>query len=468
MAYQEALHKMKRDLSIELKRWVASSRRKPLILRGARQVGKSWFIRELGKEFKYFIEINFERHPVISDFFQGNLDVKEITKNISNYFKIKIIPGETLLFFDEIQECPRAITALRYYYEDMPELHVVSAGSLLEFELRKISIPVGRVNFIYVYPLSFGEFLTASGNDSLRKMLLENGLNKIPNPFHEKLLKEVRDYTLTGGMPEVVDSFIKEGHFEDCLNIQTDILQTFRSDFNKYARKSQIKYLDQVFSSIPLQLGSKFKYSKITNDIKSVFFREALDLLEMAGIVYRVYHSSSNGIPLGAEVDNSKFKVLFFDVGLAQRLMNLDYRNFILKPDIFQINNGTIAELFTGLELVAYSNYREKANLHYWHREARSSNAEVDYTITLNSHIVPVEVKSGTTGRMKSLKIFMESKKSKLGIKISEYPFSLDQSIQSIPFYGIESLIKSASDRETRPWGFYSRSLHRQNNDRKK
>lgn len=433
---------MKRDLLEKLKLWAEKKEHKPLILRGPRQVGKSWLVQELGKEFDNFVEINFEMMPEIEVFFNGNLHPEELIKDISNYTKQKIIPGKTLLFFDEIQQVPKAITALRYFYEKMPELHVIAAGSLLEFELKNISIPVGRVSFMYVYPLSFGEFLTAVGSDNLRNLINENNWKELAKPFHDNLLKELRRYCVIGGMPEVVKKYVETSDLEECMNIQSDVIQTYISDFNKYAKDSQIKYLSKVFDSVPHQIGEKFKYSAVDKNVKSTFFGDALNLLEMAGVVYKVYHTSSNGIPLGAEANLSRFKVLFFDVGLAQRILGLDYKSLLINPDISQINNGAIAELFVGLELITYGNDREKPSIHYWHREARSSNAEIDYVISLNGKIIPVEVKSGTTGSMKSLQLFLNLKKSDLGLKISSYNYSFEKGVQSIPFYGIENLMR--------------------------
>ena len=434
---------MKRDISQVLLDWKAGSNRKPILMRGARQVGKSWLARELGKTFPSYVEVNFERNPEICGLFQGGLEPRSLCRSLADYLGKEIIAGKSLLFLDEIQNCPRAITALRYFYEEMPELHVISAGSLLEFELRNISIPVGRIHFIQVYPLSFAEFLEAGGNGRMRNMLLENRYVPLQKPFHEKLLSEVKTYCITGGMPEVVQNHVNGAGLEKCLEIQTDMLHTLRSDFHKYARESQLKYMEQVFNSIPLQLGGKFKYSRISQDTRSKFYREALTLLEMAGLAYKVYHSSANGIPLGAEMNPDKFKVLLFDIGLAQRLMKTDYKSLLLKTDLLQVNHGTMAELFVGLELIAYTDFRQNPSLFYWHREAKSSNAEVDYVISSNERIIPVEVKSGTTGRMKSLRLFMEQKKSGTGIRICASAFALEQNIQSIPLYAIEALIKN-------------------------
>jgi predicted AAA+ superfamily ATPase len=433
---------IKRDLQEHLKKWKNDPRRKPILMRGARQVGKSWLARELSKEFDNFVEINFERRPELCTFFQGNIEPAEIVNGLANYFGVKITYGKTLVFLDEIQVCPRAILALRYFHEELPQLHVISAGSLLEFELRNISVPVGRLNVVYVYPLSFSEYLGAAGKENLRQMLLENRNKPFPEPLHNQLSREVITYTLLGGMPEVIADYLEFGQLERCRDIQTDLLETYKSDFHKYARKHQIKYLEKVFDSVSLQMGNKFKYSNVSRDIKSRELGEALEMLEMAGVVYKVYHSSSNGIPLKAESDPKKFKVLFFDVGLAQRMLKLDFRSFLLNPDISKVNNGAIAELLAGLELIAYQNFRERAELFYWHREAKSSNAEVDYVTTIGSKIVPIEVKSGSKGSMKSLRAFIETKNSEFAVKISGFNYSEFENVRTTPFYGIESMIK--------------------------
>ncbi|MCK4764242.1 MAG: ATP-binding protein [Candidatus Aminicenantes bacterium] len=435
---------MKRDVLDYLKEWKTDPKKKPILLRGARQVGKSWLAREAGKEFENFVEINFEKNPELCSFFAGNLDPERITNNLSNYLRQKIMPGKTLLFFDEIQSCPRAILALRYFYEDYPQLHVISAGSLLEFELRKISFPVGRVQFIYVYPLSFAEYLTAAGKHNLREMLLENNFEPLPEALHNQLNREMRNYTLIGGMPEVAANFLEHGELAKCLNIQTGLIETYRSDFHKYARRHQVKYIRKVFEAVPVQLGNKFKYANVSRDIKSRELGDALEMLEMAGIVYKVYHSSANGIPLRAEMDEKKFKVLFVDVGLAQRLLKADHKPLLLDPDISRINDGAIAELLTGLELIAYQNFREKPGIYYWHREARASNAEIDYAASMGGRIVPIEVKSGSKGKMRSLQVFMESKKSRFGVKVSGFNFSFFENVLTVPFYGLEALMKRA------------------------
>ena len=435
---------MHRDLLIILNEWVLDEQRKPLILRGARQVGKSWLVKKLGKQFNNFIEINFDRNPELATLFEQTVEPHKLIKLLSNYFDIKIIPGKTLLFLDEIQNCRRAITSLRYFYEEMPNLHVIAAGSLLDFELNKISIPVGRISFLYVYPLSFGEFLSALGKENLREMIIGNGYKELPELFHNQLISFTGIYSFIGGMPEVVQRYIDIGDLKKCMEIQSDILQTYKKDFSKYAKKYQLKYLEKIFTSIPLQTGTKFKFVSVSREHKSKDLLEALDMLCMAGVANIVHHSSSNGVPVHSEIDIKKFKVFFFDVGLAQRILNLDFRPLMLNPDISQTNNGAIAELFAAQELTAYSNPREEYHLHYWHREAKSSNAEIDFVLEQNGTVIPVEIKNGPIGKMRSLKLFMESKNAVCGIKISTYPFSFFSNVQSVPFYGIEILSNSS------------------------
>ena len=429
---------MERDALIDLRKWIDSENRKPILLRGARQVGKTWIIRRLGEEFDHYLELNLEERPQISQLFTMDLDPHRIVRELSAYLGEEIIPGKTLLFFDEIQAQPKAITALRYFYEKLPELHVIAAGSLLEFELERVSFPVGRVEFYYLYPMSFGEFLSALGKEPIREMIQAE--ENLPSPFHEQLKDLFRDYTILGGMPAVLDTYVKNQNIEACRRIQTIIIETYLADFPKYSGKYQIKYLRTVFSNAPIQLGRKFKYSNVSTLYKSRELKEALELLEKASLLHRVYHSSANGAPLHAEQDDRKFKVIFFDTGLALNLLNVPLRDFFGNYDISLINEGAIAEQIVGQELVAGTERDRKPRLYYWHREAKSSNAEVDYLLTRGSDIVPVEVKRGATGRIRSLQIFLEEKKSASGIVISNRSARRDGRMQYVPFYGIEKL----------------------------
>ncbi len=435
---------MDRDIYKELLQWKNNMNRKPLLLRGARQVGKSWLIRRLGQEFDNFIEINFEEHPEVKVFFEKSLEPNQILINLSNYFGLRITPGKTLVFFDEMQICPRAITSLRYFYEKMPELHLAGAGSLIEFALREISVPVGRIEFIYVYPMNLGEFLVAAGRRDLREMLIGNGLKPIPGPLHKLLLEHLRDYVLVGGMPQAVSSFIETKNFLECSKIHSSLIETFRADFAKYAKLSQIKYIRTVFDAIPGEAGKKIVFKNISEHGRGRDIGEALDILEMAGLAYKVYHSSSNGIPLGAEKDFRKFKALFFDTGLALKILGLNLREFILNPDIMLVNKGSVAELLSGLEIISYSDFHSKPEIYYWHREAKASCAEIDYVISKNNRVVPVEIKSGSEGKMHSMHLFLSEKKcAEKGLRIYSGDFSQNVNFDSIPLYAIEGWLKN-------------------------
>jgi predicted AAA+ superfamily ATPase len=435
---------MDRDIYNELIHWKNEKKRKPLLLRGARQVGKSWLVRRLGQEFENFLEINFEEHPEVKVFFEKSIEPNQIIANLSNYFGIQILPGKTLVFFDEIQICPRAISSLRYFYEKIPELHLIGAGSLIEFALSEISVPVGRIEFIYVYPMNFGEFLVASGRRDLREMLFGNGFNQISEPVHKLLLEHLRDYLLVGGMPQAVSSFIETKNFKECSKIHSSLIETFRADFAKYAKLSQIKHIRTVFDAVPGEAGKKFVFSNIFEHGRGRDIGEALDILEMAGLVYKVYHSSSNGIPLGAEKDTGKFKTLFFDTGLSLKILGIDLREFILNPDIMLVNKGALAELLAGLEIISYSDFHSKPEIYYWHREARASCAEIDYVIPKNNRVVPVEVKSGSDGKMYSMHLFLNEKKpAGKGLRIYSGYFSKNINFDSIPLYAIEGWMKN-------------------------
>lgn len=427
---------MKRDLFAELLEWKKHPLRKPLILRGARQVGKSWLIQELGKTFASFVEINFEKEKDAATLFKDNINLPELLERLSIYKGKKIVPGETLLFLDEIQESENAIKTLRYFKEELPELHVVAAGSLIEFALEDVGLPVGRVQFMYLYPLSFGEFLTALGRDDLRGYVRSQNVEKA---IHDQLLDLLKNYMWLGGLPAVVSSWL---NFKDAglaHETQDEIIQAYRQDFSKYARLRQIPHVARVFDSIPAQLGNKFKYSRVESEVKVQPVKNALTLLEKAGIAIPAYHTSGQGLPLGADKDEKKFKVFFFDIGLAQRILGLDLKKWVIS-DLKVINIGAVAEQLVAQEFLAYSSPKNKEELFYWQRESPSSNAEVDLLAVKDNMVVPIEVKSGLKGGMKSMQMFLNTHlNSKYGLKISEQNFSSHGNIREVPLYGIEA-----------------------------
>lgn len=433
---------MEREIEQELKKWKMSPIRMPLIMRGARQVGKSFIVEKFGKEqFKTLVTINFEIEPSFSSLFE-TLNPSEIIAQIEIKKKLSIIPGETLLFLDEIQYAPKAIMALRYFKEKLPELHVIAAGSLLEFALHdhKFSFPVGRVEFLYLRPLSFYEYLSNQKETRLLEILEKTSLDSpVPSLIHEHALELFKKYILIGGMPAVVDLFLKSDSYLQCQRLQEFLLQTYRNDFGKYATKTQHVYLQKFFEKAPHVVGQHFKYVHVDRDSRSRDLKVALEQLCWAGIINRIHATSASGIPLMAQINENKFKLLFLDVGLLQCVHQIDYE-VILKEDITQINSGALAEQFVGQELLAYAKFYENKQLFYWVREAKSATAEVDFVITIDSKIVPIEVKAGTTGQLKSLREFMKEKKSPIGIRISQQPLSLYDNILSVPFYLIRQL----------------------------
>ncbi|MFA6527003.1 MAG: AAA family ATPase [Candidatus Babeliales bacterium] len=431
---------MKRIVDAYLTQWKNDSSRKPLLLRGARQVGKTHAVRELGKTFDHFVEINFERSPRALAIFDNekSLDPKRILQDIFALHDEKIIPGSTLLFFDEIQIAPRAITALRYFYEEMPELHVIAAGSLLDFAIEKIGIPVGRVRSLYMYPLSFIEFLGALGKKGSVEQLLELSGNEYSSGVHADLLDMVGKYLAVGGMPEAVNQWVKTGNINECLIVHQDIIDTYQQDFGKYARVSQIDHVASVFASIPFQLGGKFKYTAIDGDYRKRELAPAMDLLKTAGIVHQVFHTAAQGIPLGAEADTSFYKALLMDVAISQKILGLETGSWIIEPLQAFTNKGAIVEVFVGQEMLAYADPQQRAQLYYWQRMAKNSAAEVDYLLQDQEAIVPIEVKSGYGSTLKSLHMFLEMHaRAKYGVRFSVQNVSVHDRVHSYPLYAV-------------------------------
>jgi uncharacterized protein len=437
---------MKRLIDKELNKWKKAPSRKILLIRGTRQIGKTYSIRQLGSTFKNYIEINFEENKDIKEFFLGSLNPEMICKKISAVFSMPIVPGETLLFFDEIQECPEALSALRFFYEKAPDLHVIAAGSLLEFALEKIpSYGVGRIQSLFMYPMSFDEFLIANNEEGLLELKnISDPKNPLDNLFHHKLVDYLKMFYLTGGMPESVKEYLQSGDILKSQKILDGLIESIKDDFAKYKNRSPVKRLEEVYNSISLQGGSKFVYSRIDSSSSHAPLKDALDLLIQAGLAYKVYHTSARGIPLGAQVKLKKFKVIPHDIGIHQRLLGLNAADIVKAENVMLINKGNIAEIFTGLELIKNASPYSRAALYYWHKEKRGSNAEVDYIIQKAGNIVPIEVKSGTQGKMQSMRIFMEERKLTGGIRVSLEPFSSYDNIDVVPLYAISNIIKES------------------------
>lgn len=443
---------MKRHIQKELERWKDSPVRCPLIVRGARQVGKSWSITDFGrKNFKSVVIADFEKRPELKNCFH-TLEPKLMIDRLEFYLKQSIRAGETLLFFDEIQLCPRALTALRYFKEEMPELHVISAGSLLEFVLNdeEFSFPVGRVEFLFMRPLSFLEFLTAINEQNTINLLKTINLN---NPIdlntHRNLLQHVRSFFQIGGMPEVVRTFTETHSYDLCKQILDRQIESFKQDFGKYAKNANPEQLKQLFQKIPELVGLHFKYSKIdphsSNPARD--YKVALRQLEWAGLINQVYDTNANGMPLQAEVNDKKFKLFLLDIGLLQRSLQIDINSWDTES-LLDFYNGALAEQFVGQELLAYSDPQVNNKLYYWENRDYKSSLEVDFVCSIGQKIVPIEVKAGHAGRMKSIKQFLDKKSISLGVKISEAPLELEGNILNIPFYLVSQLPELLQDAE--------------------
>jgi len=430
-----------RDISQHLLEWKHDPYRHPLLVRGARQIGKTVVVEKLAtEEFENAVTINFELQPEYQACF-NSLEPRNILNAITTISGRDISPGRTLLFLDEIQQCPEAIVALRYFFEKMPELHVIGAGSLLEFALRSkdISVPVGRIQYVYMHPLSFGEFLDAMGEEKSRAAVRSLGRDGLHPAIHAHLLDLVKKYMLVGGMPAVVAEYRRSGDLQRCRAVQTAIVQTYRSDFGKYAREAHHKHIDAVFSGVPRMVGEKFKFSHVNPDVQSREIKAALELLETAGIVHRVTRTSGSGLPLGPNADDRTFKTVFLDVGLMQNLCGLT-RDVLLARDVVLVNSGAVAEQFAGQELVASADHLTPPALYYWTREEPRSNAEVDYVFASGSAVVPVEVKASAGGRLRSLHMFLEQYQPPAGFRVSQLPTDLTLPIMSLPLYAMERL----------------------------
>jgi len=429
-----------RHIDKELSKWKDSEKRKPILLRGARQTGKSSAVRNLAKNFEFYLEINFEVNISVKEVFENSdLMPQLLCEKLSSIFEIPIIEGKTLLFFDEIQACIPAISSLRFFYEMMPDLHVIAAGSLLEFALEEIpSFGVGRINSMFMYPFSFAEFLEANGNVGLLTAIQKADFETpLDNVIHNKALYLLKLFMLIGGMPEVVKTYAQKKDLLECQNVLVVLTETLKNDFSKYKKKTPSLQISAAFNSVIRQTGNKFKYTNNLSEYSIYQMKQAVELLIMSGLVIPVTHTSANGLPLGAEINPKFRKLMLLDTGIFQRLLGLQLSDVLLNNDFDAINKGSIAEMFAGLELLKSSSCYQQTPLYYWQREEKNARAEVDFIVQKEMEIIPVEVKSGKQGKMQSLHLFMKEKNSKMGIRTSLENFSVYGKIKVVPLYAI-------------------------------
>lgn len=373
------------------------------------------------------------------------------------FYSTPVIPGETLIFLDEIQNCYEALKALWSFKENMPKLHVIAAGSLLEFALKKMpSYGVGRVSSMFMYPMSFNEFLCAVGKDGWTEEIKKaDPDHPLFDAMHKELVSIYRTFLMVGGMPASVSAWVETGDFNECIIEQADIQQTYYDDFSKYNEKVPTELLRNTLQSVISQTGQKFVYSKVSGGYSPDDVRKALALLSDAGIIKPVRHTAANGLPLGAEVNNKFIKYLYLDSGLLLRVLDLDFGGsgpikelILVGTEADLVNKGGLAELSVGWELVKSADMRHRYELYYWENLSNGTTSEVDYVIPYNMKILPVEVKSGTSGKMKSLRLFLQKKKIDRAVRTSLENFSKliyedtgsVREISIIPIYAIGCL----------------------------
>ncbi len=418
----------------DLIEWQNRGNRKPLVVRGARQVGKTWLIREFSHRFDNLVELNFDKNPEKAQLFAGN-DIDRCLQLLQVDTDTEIVPGKTLLFFDEIQAAPGLLPLLRYFYEEQPDLHVIAAGSLLEFLLadHDFSMPVGRVEYLHLGPMDMEEFLHAMGQEKLLRFLEDHTLGEsIPESIHQNLLNYLKLFWIVGGMPAAAAAYGNSGNIGEAIREHETILQTYEDDFSKYRKRIYPQRLRKVFRRIPALVGGKLKYVQLDPEDRSRELADSLHLLEMARVIYRVQHSAGNGVPLGAEAKERDFKPLFLDTGLISSSLGLNLSGLELADDLLMVNNGALAEQFIGQHLLYGRPSYENPQLYYWNREQKSSSAEVDYLISYADKVVPVEVKAGKTGSLKSLQVFVSEKKSPVALRFNTMPPSCSRQKTSV------------------------------------
>ena len=421
--------RVKRIAEEYLNAWLQKPNRKPLVIRGARQVGKSTLVRQFAADQQLTLnEINLERHLELDNVFR-TLDTRRIARELGGLIRRHVLAPDSLLFLDEIQATPSAIQALRYFYEDHPGVPVIAAGSLLEFALSRhsFSMPVGRIEYFHLGPMTFEEFLLETDPDLLTHVRESAPDNPCPDTAHRRLLERQREFLLVGGMPEAVQAYARSGALSDVADVHRSVVATYQDDFAKYAAQGTLVRLQRVFNAVPRTVGRKVKYSSLSRDETAREVRHAIDLLTKARVMTPVYHCSCSGVPLDAGIDEFTYKLLFLDVGLMNRLCGLDWLAVSSLDDRSLVNEGAMAEQFVGQHLLYLDGGRDEPRLHYWLRQRKSANAEVDYVISRGRHVIPVEVKAGKSGTLRSLLQFAYEKRVEITARFDLNPPSVQR-----------------------------------------
>lgn len=427
---------MKRFAIKELEKWKDSPRRKPLIIEGARQVGKTWLVKEFASiRYKNMVYVNFEKQIYIRDIFKTDFDIDRILTVLKAATHEEIVPGETLIFLDEIQDAENGLTSLKYFCEDAPELHVVAAGSLLGIELhRNTSFPVGKVRFLTLRPMSFLEYLLALGEEGLEKMLESEDWVNI-GMFSSKLRELLKMYYYVGGMPEAVLAFSQRRDFDEVREIQQEILHSYDFDFSKHAPVELVPRIRQLWNSLPAQLSKenrKFIYGMVKEGARAREYETALQWLIDGGLVYKISNVSTPRIPLRSYEDNSAFKLFCVDVGLLGAISSLDSETIVKGNSIFTEFKGALTEQYALQELILHHEpfYFAKSN----------SQLEVDFLIQENGMVIPIEVKAEENLRARSLRQFVADYSSSEAYRLSMSSYRKESWMTNLPLYAIETL----------------------------
>lgn len=427
---------MKRKITEELIKWKNSSARKPLILNGARQVGKTFILREFGREnYKNTVYINLERNRTVSSLFNDDISPDKLIKYLEAETGERILPDETLIIFDEIQSCERAVTALKYFCEDAPEYHVAAAGSLLGVEINRNqnSFPVGKVNVIRLYPMDFEEFLIASGNELLIEEITEcyRNISPMNDAMHKKAIDLYHDYLIVGGMPEAVKSFIETNSYIDAGLVQRNIIDNYTADMAKYASNTETVKIRACYNSIPAQLAKdnkKFQYKVIQKGGSSSIFGASLEWLKQAGVILECQRTDQGSMPLSVYADQTSFKIYMSDVGLLVNKSGMSLNSII--TDESNVFMGAVTENYVAQQL-ASKNYP----LYYW--TVQNSQAELDFVLQKDYKIYGVEVKKNEHVRSRSLSVFRQKYSPYCSIRFSQKNFGQTEDVVSIPLYAV-------------------------------
>jgi len=436
---------VERFLYKQLLSWKSQHKRKPLLLQGARQVGKTYLLKEFArKEYTDCAYFNFEQTPELRSLFDTSLEPAVLIEALSAFIGRKIEPASTLIFFDEIQAFPRALTSLKYFCEEAPQYHIVSAGSLLGVSVGKTgNFPVGKVSFMTLYPMSFFEYLAALGENMLLQILeekrtfLATSPEPLPQIFHEKLTRLFKYYLYTGGMPEVVQDYISGKNIEQVRKIQKEILGAYERDFSKYSTSGEAVRVSKIWRSIPVQLArenKKFKYNDAIKDGRASRLEIAVEWLRKAGLIYTVYNIKTPKLPLSGYTDANKFKIYMMDTGLLGALLEVPSQVIILGDKLFSEYNGAFIENYAAKELIGLM---EAEEIFYW---TSANEAEVDFILAIAGNIFPLEIKSGISGKAKSLKLYAGKYHPLHIFRASPRNFTKDGDLINIPLYALALL----------------------------